>query len=220
MKGVAFAMSEKNNDLKSTDMKNSEPVSGGSVYGDCVAVELPPTNPASAFSASCFDWLESIVQAIVFVTILMTFFVRLVNVEGTSMLNTLFNADKVLVLKYGYVPKKNDVVVITPVNQVDVPIIKRVIATEGDTLSIDFSDGSVYVNGEKLNETYIKERMWVQGDGEIPSVIPEGYCFVMGDNRNHSLDSRFKELGLVPNDRVVGNAKVIVYPFDRFGVIK
>lgn len=213
-------MIEKNNDLKNADVENGESVSGNCVNNDCAAAELPVTNPASAFSTSCFDWLESIVQAIVFVTILMTFFVRLVNVEGTSMLNTLFNADKVLVLKYGYVPKKNDVVVITPVNQVDVPIIKRVIATEGDTLNIDFSDGSVYVNGEKLNETYIKERMWVQGDGEIPSVIPEGYCFVMGDNRNHSLDSRFKELGLVPNDRVVGNAKVIVYPFDRFGVIK
>ncbi len=220
MKGVVFAMSEKNEGLKNPEMGDNRSLRGESVYSDCAAVELPPTNPASAFSASCFDWLESIVQAIVFVTILMTFFVRLVNVEGSSMLNTLFNADKVLVLKYGYVPKKNDVVVITPVNQVDVPIIKRVIATEGDSLSIDFSDGSVYVNDKKLNEPYIKERMWVQGDGEIPKVIPKGYCFVMGDNRNHSLDSRFKDLGLVPNDRVVGNAKVIVYPFDRFGVIR
>ena len=213
-------MSEKNNDLKSTDMKNSEPVSGGSVYGDCVAVELPPTNPASAFSASCFDWLESIVQAIVFVTILMTFFVRLVNVEGTSMLNTLFNADKVLVLKYGYVPKKNDVVVITPVNQVDVPIINRVIATEGDTLSIDFSDGSVYVNGEKLNETYIKERMWVQGDGEIPSVIPEGYCFVMGDNRNNSTDSRDPSVANVKRKNIIGRAWLRILPLNKFGFIK
>ena len=107
--------------------------------------------------------------------------------------------------------------VITPVNQVDVPIIKRVIATEGQTFSIDFSDGSVMVDGKKLDEPYIKERMWLQGDGEIPRVIPKGHCFVMGDNRNGSLDSRFKEVGLIPNEKIIGKASWIVYPFDRFG---
>lgn len=173
----------------------------------------------SSFSATCFDWLESIVQAVVFVVLLMTFFIRLVNVEGTSMLNTLHDADKVLVVKCNYAPRNGDVVVITPVNQVDVPIIKRVIATEGQTFSIDFSDGSVMVDGKKLDEPYIKERMWLQGDGEIPRVIPKGHCFVMGDNRNGSLDSRFKEVGLIPNEKIIGKASWIVYPFDRFGVI-
>lgn len=181
---------------------------------------LEAENPASEFSATCFDWLESLSQALVLVVIVMAFFLRPISVIGTSMLNTLHEADKVIVLKFGYVPKDGDIVVIRPVKNLDEAIIKRVIATEGQTLSIDFTDGSVYVDGEKIDEPYIKERMWVQGNGEIPSVIPKGYCFVMGDNRNGSLDSRFKEVGLVPNDKVLGKAVFIIFPFSRFGVIR
>ncbi|MBR2579130.1 MAG: signal peptidase I [Clostridia bacterium] len=176
-------------------------------------------NPASEFSSTCFDWLESLAQALVLVVIVMAFFLRPISVIGTSMLNTLHDADKVIVWKYGYTPRNGDIVVIRPVKNLDEAIIKRVIATEGQTLSIDFSDGSVTVDGEKLDEPYIKERMWVQGDGEIPSVIPEGYCFVMGDNRNGSLDSRFKEVGLIPNDKIIGKASMVIFPFDRFGAI-
>lgn len=181
---------------------------------------LEAENPASEFSATCFDWLESLSQALVLVVIVMAFFLRPISVIGTSMLNTLHEADKVIVLKFGYVPKDGDIVVIRPVKNLDEAIIKRVIATEGQTLSIDFTDGSVYVDGKKIDEPYIKERMWVQGNGEIPSVIPKGYCFVMGDNRNGSLDSRFKEVGLVPNDKVLGKAVFIIFPFSRFGVIR
>lgn len=177
-------------------------------------------NPASEFSSTCFDWLESLTQALVLVVTVMVFFLRPISVIGTSMLNTLHNADKVIVLKYNYVPKNGDVVVISPVKNLDEAIIKRVIATEGQTLSIDFTDGSVYVDGKKLDEPYIKERMWVQGDGEIPSVIPEGYSFVMGDNRNGSLDSRFKDVGLIPNEKIIGKASLIIFPFSRFGVIR
>ncbi len=175
---------------------------------------------ATAFSTACFEWLESIVQAVIVVVILMTFFFRVVNVSGTSMLNTLYDADKVIVWKYNYVPKNNDVVVISRGQNIDEPLIKRVIATEGQNLSIDFSDGSVTVNGEKLNETYIKEKMWLQGDMKIPEVIPEGYSFVMGDNRNHSLDSRFESVGLINNENIVGKASFIVFPFSRIGAIE
>ncbi len=181
--------------------------------------EMKFKNPATKFSAFCFEWLESIVQAIIVVVVLMAFLFRVVNVSGTSMLNTLHDADKVIVLKLNYVPKDGDVVVISRGQNLDEPLIKRVIATEGQTLSIDFSDGSVTVNGVKLNETYIKEPMWLQGDGDIPSVIPKGYTFVMGDNRNHSLDSRFNEVGLIANENIVGKANFIVFPFNRIGAI-
>ena len=188
---------------------------------DRVVIDKKVENPASEFSATCFDWLESLTQALVLVVIVMAFFIRPVNVVGTSMLNTLHDADKVIVLKYGYVPKNGDVVVINPIKNLKEAIVKRVIATEGQTISIDFTDGSVTVDGRKLSEPYIKERMWVRGDGDItyPYVVPEGHCFVMGDNRNGSLDSRFKEVGVIPNDKVVGKAIMIIFPFNRFGVI-
>ena len=176
-------------------------------------------NPASKFSASCFDWLESIVQALVIVVIMMAFVIRPITVIGTSMLNTLYDADKVVVTKCGYVPKNGDVVVIRPFNALDKPIIKRVIATEGQTFSIDFSDGSVYVDGKKLDEPYIRERMWLRGDGEIPPVIPKGHSFVMGDNRNGSMDSRFKGVGVVPNELIMGKAIFVFYPFNHMGPI-
>ncbi len=177
-------------------------------------------NPATKFSAFCFEWLESVVQAIIVVVVLMTFLFRVVNVSQNSMLNTLHDADKVIVWKWNYTPADGDVVVITRGQNLDEPLIKRVIATQGQSLSIDFSDGSVTVNGVKLDETYIKEPMWVSGDGDIPDVIPEGYTFVMGDNRNNSLDSRFKDVGLIANENIVGKASFIIFPFDRIGEIK
>ena len=87
-------------------------------------------------------------------------------------------------------------------------------------LKINFTEGTVTVDGEKLNETYIKEPMWLRGDATIPSVVPEGYCFVMGDNRNHSSDSRNKVIGLIPYENIVGKAMFVCYPFNRIKVIK
>ena len=176
-------------------------------------------NPAGKFSAFCFEWLESIVQAIIVIVIVLTFLFRVVNISGPSMEKTLFDGDKVVVWKWSYEPTKGDVVIISKGQHLDEPIVKRVIATQGDTLEIDFSDGSVIVNNKKLDETYIKEPMWVQGDGEIPSVIPQGYTFVMGDNRNHSMDSRFEDVGLIDNEDIVGKANFIIFPFGRFGGI-
>ncbi len=176
-------------------------------------------NPAGKFSAFCFEWLESIVQAIIVIVIVLTFLFRVVNISGPSMEKTLLDGDKVVVLKWNYESTKGDVVIISKGQHLDEPIVKRVIATQGDILEIDFSDGSVTVNNKKLDESYIKEPMWVPGDGEIPSVIPQGYTFVMGDNRNHSMDSRFQDVGLIANEDIVGKANFIIFPFDRFGGI-
>ena len=177
-------------------------------------------NPAGNFASVCFEWMESIVQAVIVVVVALTFVFRIVNVSGWSMLNTLRDGDKVVVMKWYYQPHDGDVVVISRGQYLNEPLIKRVIATEGQSLSIDFSKGSVTVDGKLLNETYIREPMWLQGDGNIPDKIPEGYTFVMGDNRNHSMDSRFKDVGLIENKNIVGKASLILYPFNRFGVIK
>jgi signal peptidase I len=110
------------------------------------------------------------------------------------------------------------------------PIVKRVIATGGQTVDIDFFSGSVYVDGQLLDEDYINELTFTEKGTEFPLTVPEGSIFVMGDNRNASSDSRDSRLGTVDNRYVIGRAVLIVFPgkdaytekrhFDRIGVIK
>lgn len=176
-----------------------------------------PENPATNFSKFCFEWLENLVQVMVVFVFLMTFIFRVVTVDGQSMENTLFNQDRLIILRWHYVPKNGDIVVIKQGEMLDKPIVKRVIATEGQKLDIDFDTGTVTVDGVTLNESYIKERMYVRGNAKIPSVIPQGYSFVMGDNRNHSADSRFNEIGLIPHKNIVGRASFRIFPFNRIG---
>lgn len=176
---------------------------------------------ASESISFMFEWAETIAQALVLVVFILTFVFRLFTVKGQSMMSTLHNGDKVFVWKYGYVPTKGDVVVIRKFGTVEDSIVKRVIATEGDSLFIDFDHGHVYVNGRKLNETYINEPMLRRGDElEIPSVIPKGTCFVMGDNRNHSDDSRFPYVGgVIKYEDIVGVVKIIYFPFYRWKIV-
>ena len=180
-------------------------------------IDDKPENSATNFSKFCFEWLENLVQVMVVFVFLMTFIFRVVTVDGQSMENTLFNQDRLIILRWHYVPKNGDIVVIKQGQQVNKPIIKRVIATEGQKLDIDFDAGTVTVDGVTLNESYIKERMYVRGNAKIPSVIPQGYSFVMGDNRNHSADSRFNEIGLIPHKNIVGRASFRIFPFNRIG---
>lgn len=184
-----------------------------------VGEEMAVKYPASEFSKWCFDILETIIQSFAIVLIVFTPFFRVMTVSGRSMMNTLLDHDKIFVWRWDYTPTKGDVVTITHGQNFDDPIVKRVIATGGDTLSIDFDDGSVTVNGEVLDETYIREPMWREEDGEIPAVVPMGYCFVMGDNRNESTDSRSKIIGLIPNKDVIGKVSFIVFPFNRIGAV-
>ncbi len=176
-------------------------------------------NPAGEFSAFCFEWLESVVQAIILVVFLMTFIFRYMSVVGDSMRETLHDGDKLIVSRWNYTPDNGDIIAISRGQQVNKPIIKRVIATEGQTLSIDFSTGTVIVDGSVVDESYIREPMKTRGDAEIPSVIPEGYTFVMGDNRNYSADSRYKEVGLIDNKNIIGKAVFRIFPFDKVGSI-
>lgn len=180
-------------------------------------IDDKPENSATNFSKFCFEWLENLVQVMVVFVFLMTFIFRVVTVDGQSMENTLFNQDRLIILRWHYVPKNGDIVVIKQGEMLDKPIVKRVIATEGQKLDIDFDAGTVTVDGVTLNESYIKERMYVRGNAKIPSVIPQGYSFVMGDNRNHSADSRFNEIGLIPHKNIVGRASFRIFPFNRIG---
>ena len=158
--------------------------------------------------------VRSVIIAVVVIIILLTFFFRIVNVDGRSMMNTLLDGDKVIVTNFMYEPQNNDIVVISHVEEYDKPIIKRVIATEGQTLRIDFENERIYVDGTLLDEPYVSSEL-KEGNTEIPEVIPEGKIFVMGDNRLDSLDSRYSEIGLIDEDNIIGKAQFVVLPISR-----
>ena len=146
-----------------------------------------------------YDWTKSIISVIFVVLIILTFFFRIVNVDGTSMYSTLYDGD---------------IVIISHGQYLDEPIVKRVIATEGQTLKIDFDKEKVYVDGKELNEPYVSSEL-IPGDAKIPEVIPEGKIFVMGDNRYVSKDSRYVEVGLINVKDVIGKAQFTLFPFNH-----
>ena len=170
-------------------------------------------------AAEAYSLLHSVVQILTVVTLVFVFAVRLVNVSGSSMYPTLYNGD-LLILESNVLQgdvEAGDIVVMTVPYFEDAPIVKRVIATEGQTVDIDFEQGIVYVDGEALDEPYINEptyRSFAElGMGlEYPVTVTEGHLFVMGDNRNASDDSRFAPVGLVDERDVLGKVLLIALP--------
>lgn len=182
--------------------------------------ELDEKIERTEFTKSCFEWVESLIPALIVSVLILTFVFRIVTVNGSSMENTLLHGDKLIVRNLFYKPSNGDIVVVGPMWRLDEHIIiKRIIAKGGQTFDINFDTGEVTVDGVVLDEPYIKEITRLKEGGEIPSVIPEGYFFVMGDNRNHSSDSRSYKVGLVSEDQIVGKAEFILFPFNRIGKI-
>ena len=179
-----------------------------------------------------YEWVQSLVGSVLVVVAIFTFVIRMMGVDGHSMLNTLQHGDRLLVvnsmLYHDY--KYGDIVILRK-NGVfdDDPIVKRVIAVEGQTVDIDFAEGIVYVDGEALEEYYIREPTYTAEGTEFPLTVPEGSIFVMGDNRNGSSDSRDYRLGTVDTRYVIGKAAFLIFPgpdyetekrdFKRIGVI-
>lgn len=172
------------------------------------------------FSVFLFEVCESVIYGLIVMAVFMIFFFRIISISGVSMLDTLHDFDKVLIKRFNYKPMCGDVVVIKRGQYLDQPLVKRVIATEGQTLKIDYDNQSVIVDGAKTREDYLKEPMIYRNDDYIPEKIPKGYCFVMGDNRNVSLDSRSGAVGLIENKNVVGKAVFIVFSLHKTGFIK
>lgn len=170
---------------------------------------------------SVFEWVQPLLVALVVVTMLLTFVFRQVTVSGNSMYDTLKNGDRLIITNMFYEPQVGDIVVISHGQNYDAALIKRVIALEGQTLSIDFETGDVVVDGVLLNEKYITGKTIEDPRSplQVPSVVPEGYVYVMGDNREHSSDSRNSNIGLIKKSDIVGKAQFRIFPFDSFGSI-
>lgn len=175
------------------------------------------------FSSELFSWGESLMAVLIFFVVVFTFFVRLIGVDGTSMYPTLQDRSIMLVSNLGYTPEKGDIVVLRKEGfYSDQPIVKRVIATGGDTIDIDPVTGDVIVNGEVLDEPYILEKINTferMGDLTYPQTVPEGCIYVLGDNRNGSTDSRWSSLGMVDERYVLGHVLSVVFPFSNFGSV-
>lgn len=172
--------------------------------------------------SSAFEWLQLLLPAMLVVVLLLTFVMRMIRVDGSSMMNTLFDGDLVFVTNLLYQPADGDIIVISHGQEYPTPIIKRVIATEGQTVKIDYDNNRVIVDGVVIDEPYLHEAMifnQIDNDQVIPEVIPEGKVFVMGDNRNHSLDSRSQKVGIIDKTDIIGKAQLIWWPFSRFGFI-
>jgi len=175
---------------------------------------------SQGFAASLYAWLQAAMVALVAIILLFTFVGRCTYVDGESMEPTLWNKDLMLVQVAAYTPRQGDIVVLTKhFASVETSIVKRVIATGGQTVDIDYAAGTVTVDGVVLDEPYIMEPM-AYSSGTDHVVVPEGSLFVMGDNRNHSSDSRRPELGTVDERYVIGRVFFVVLPFSHFGSIR
>ena len=161
-----------------------------------------------------YEWIQALVCSVLAVVLLFTFGVRLIGVDGRSMVPTLQDGDRLLVLNSmfcgGYAP--GDIVVLRKESFLPTPIVKRVIAVEGQVVDVDFGSGVVFVDGKPLQEEYIQERTFTAEGTVFPLTVPEGCVFVLGDNRNHSTDSRDARLGTVDTRYIIGRAVFLAFP--------
>ncbi len=184
--------------------------------------------PKKTFVANLFEWLEVVVASIVAVVIIFTFVFRIVAIDGNSMKNTLFDGERVIITDLFYEPQRGDIVVISRNTDNSSgsdtfvePIIKRVIALQGDI--VDIRNGVVFVNDQKIDEPYLWETPLNKGDVEFPVRVKENCIFVLGDNRNDSLDSRSKRIGengMINKKYILGHAVMRIFPLERVGVIE
>ena len=164
-----------------------------------------------------FEMFKSVIFLFAIISILFTFFVKDVNIDGQSMKNTLFDGDKAILTSFLYTPEVGDIVAIDAEQQIGKTIIKRVIATEGQTIKIDYDKNRVIVDGIVIDEDYVASPTIMPTIGwDVPETVPEGYVFVMGDNRSVSLDSRSGSIQLIPKTMILGKAQFVIYPFEHF----
>ena len=206
------------NQNKRFDTENEENVAG--------------TKSGESIKKSILDYLHDFVWLLAGVLLIFSLCFRMVVVSGPSMNNTLMDGDWLLLLGNVFYtdPKYGDIVVAGKESfKSGEPIIKRVIATEGQTVDIDFAEGVVYVDGVALDEPYTLTDTNIMEGVQFPITVEDGCVFVMGDNRNDSKDSRSNEIGLIDCREILGKAIFVLFPgtnrdtvprdFSRIGVL-
>lgn len=164
------------------------------------------------------EWAQAIFTAVILALLIRIFLFEIIMVVGESMIPTLENGDRVFVNKIGYIigePQHGDLVIFKTPEDSRTNYVKRLIGLPGDRVRIE--DGVVYVNNEPLNEPYIAEPPYNDFAEEI---VPEDTIFVLGDNRNHSKDSRDYHVGFVPMDNLIGKAMWRIWPLDSLSAMK
>ena len=159
-----------------------------------------------------FDWMQCVVSAVICGIFVFVFIGRTIGVEGNSMLGTLHWYDRVIMTGIFYTPKNGDIVIFSPpTNEFgSAPLVKRIIAVEGQTVDIDFEAGNVFVDG--VLEDYVDEPTHSRQNFIGPVTVPEGHVFVLGDNRNHSSDSRDSRVGMVDTRYILGRVFFLLIP--------
>lgn len=177
---------------------------------------MKPENAAErpAWEDVVCDWARCVITAVISVVLLFTFLVRLVGVSGPSMQDTLYTGDSLITIAAPLCRfQQGDVVVVNAYNALlDDTLVKRIVAVGGQTVDIDFNTGTVYIDGDALDEPYIKEPTYTAGGTTFPLTLAEDEVFIMGDNRNHSTDSRSDRLGPVKTSYIQGKAVFILFP--------
>ncbi len=214
-------MEENNNNVENSSELQSEVQEAGAG-----AEENTEDKKKKTLGREILEWTEAIVLAVVIAFVIRSFIFTVVRVDGQSMDHTLANNDRLIVWRLGYEPKQGDIVIFAPPipenegrNSLNrIYWVKRVIATGGQHVDIDYSENAVYVDGKKLNEDYLPQVMERPGGNTIESVdIPEGDVFLMGDNRNNSRDCRY--IGPVDEDTVIGKAVFRFWPLTSAGTV-
>ena len=167
-----------------------------------------------------YDAVATLETAVIILILLFSLVLRPAAVIGNSMLPNFSGGDRVACVHSFSGYERGDVIIISHATRKDESIIKRVIAVGGDTVDIDFYKGTVSVNGQVLDEPYVNTPTNLSYDMTFPVTVPEGKLFVLGDNRNGSLDSRSTDIGFINENKVLGKVVFRFYPFDRIKIIK